>query len=75
MAGDTSASVMSRISPLPSPVWRMSCTARLTPASGKLPRLGMMSVDRLETSAAIVRVSSVSGVTVNAWAENTTSPV
>ena len=34
-----------------------------------------MSLDRLDTSAAMVRVSVVSGVTVNACAEKTTSPV
>src|SRR5690606_1684705 len=61
--------------PSPMPACCRSCRLFSMAAAALLPWLGMMSVDRLPISAAIVSLSVVSGVTVNALPEYTTSAV
>jgi hypothetical protein len=71
----TSESVMSRTSPRGTPVCSSSAAALSSPAAIEPPAVGMMLVSAAPTNEVIVRVSVVSGVTVNAWVENTTRAV
>ena len=65
-AAATSASVIARMSPARKPVWRNNEAALLRPDESELPCVGMIDVLTAPTSELMVRVSVVSGVTVNA---------
>jgi hypothetical protein len=54
------------MSPARKPVWRSNDPALLSPEASELPWVGMIEVLTAATSELIVRVSVVSGVTVNA---------
>ena len=71
----TSESVISRTSPWRNPVCSSSRAARSSPALTLPPCVGMIPVSRAPTNDEIMRVSVVSGVTVNACVEKTTSAV
>ena len=63
------------MSPARKPVWRSRDADLLSPDASELPCVGMIDVLTAPTSELMVRVSVVSGVTVNACVENTTSAV